>query len=103
MVNICVYQINLQTQIINSIKNDTIKTQLENIYSFKVQDIQKNFGRIPTSSIYWYQFNSDNYFNQFYEGQKLLEVMLLGKQQKTSERTSSNDNLENILQFKMNV
>ena len=41
VVKPCVYQINFQTKIINSIKNDTIKIYQENIYSFNVQDIQK--------------------------------------------------------------
>lgn len=101
-VKLCVYQTNLQTQIINSIKSDTTKIHQKNIYSFKVHDIHK---RALEESLHHLFFDISStviiIFNQFYQGQKLLEFMLLGKEQKPSERASSNDNLENFLQFKI--
>ena len=47
VVKLYFYQINLQTKIINSIKNDNIKIYQENIYSFNVQDIQKKLWQNP--------------------------------------------------------
>ena len=47
VVKLCFYQINFQTKIINSIKNDNIKIYQENIYSFNVQDIQKKLWQNP--------------------------------------------------------